>query len=167
LEDQQGLRQLHQFFISCDRIEGLHADLVVSVRTLKEKLGSSCQAAFIGVPVHPSASQQQVSDTLRGMSLSVEDEFRCPKSGYSIDMRVHDMSVNAKSSTGAAAGWAVEFDGPSHFLTCRLPVGGTLMKRRHLELLGYTVVSLPFWEWDQLTGSDERKEYLRGKLHIL
>jgi hypothetical protein len=30
-----------------------------------------------------------VSDTLRGMGLSVEDEFRCPKSGYSIDMRVH------------------------------------------------------------------------------
>jgi hypothetical protein len=111
------------------------------------------------------------------MSLSVEDEFRCPKSGYSIDMRVHDrsshrtegscnMRVNAKSITGAEAGWAVEFDGPSHFLTCRLPVGGTLMKRRHLELLGYNVVSLPFWEWDQLTGSNERKEYLRGKLHI-
>jgi hypothetical protein len=39
------------------------------------------------------------------------------------------------------------------------------MKRRHLELLGYTVVSLPFWEWDGLTGSDERREYLRGKLH--
>jgi hypothetical protein len=165
-DDQQSLCQLHQVFMSCDMIESLHADFSVSVQTLKEELGPSCQAAFIGAPVHPSASQQQVSDTLRDMGLSVEDEFRCPKSGYSIDMRVHDMRVNAKSSTGAAAGWAVEFDGPSHFLTCRLPVGGTLMKRRHLELLGYTVVSLPFWEWDQLTGSDERKEYLRGKLHI-
>jgi hypothetical protein len=163
-DDQRCLCQLHQFFISCDMTEGLHADLSVSVKTLKEKIGPSCQAAFIGAPVHPSASQQHVSDTLRGMGLSVEDEFRCPKSGYSIDMRVH---VNAKSSTGAAAGWAVEFDGPSHFLKqIRLPVGGTLMKRRQLELLGYTVVSLPFWEWNQLTGSDERKEYLRGKLHI-
>jgi hypothetical protein len=165
-DDQKNLCQLHQVFISCDMIEGLHADFSVSVQTLKEKLGPSCQAAFIGVPVYPSASQQQVSDTLRGMGLSVEDEFRCPKSGYSIDMLVHDMPVNAKSSTGPAAGWAVEFDGPSHFLTCRLPVGGTLMKRRHLELLGYTVVSLPFWEWDRLTGSDERKEYLRGQLYI-
>jgi hypothetical protein len=164
-DDPQSLCQLHQVFISCDMIEGLHADLSASVQTLKEKHGPMCQAAFMGVPVHPSASQQQVSDTLRGMGFSVEDEFRCPKSGYSIDMRVH-MRFDAKSSTGAAAGWAVEFDGPSHFLTCRLPVGGTLMKRRHLELLGYTVVSLPFWEWGQLTGSDERKEYLRGKLHI-
>jgi hypothetical protein len=44
------------------------------------------------------------------------------------------------------------------------------MKGRHLELLGwlagYTVVILPFWEWGQLKGSDKRKEYLRGKLHI-
>jgi hypothetical protein len=100
------------------------------------------------------------------MGLTVKDEFRYPKSGYSIDMRVLDMRVNAKRNTGDAAGWVVEFDGPSHFLTCRLPVGGTLMKRRHLELLNYTVVSLSLWEWDQLTGSDDRKEYLRGKLHV-
>ena len=65
----------------------------------------------------------------------MEDEFRCLKSGYSIDMQVHDMRVTAKSITGAAAGWAVEFDGASHFVTCRLPIGGALMKRRHLELL--------------------------------
>ena len=73
------------------------------------------------------------------------------------------MRVNAKSSTGVVTGWAVEFDGPSHFMTCRLPAGGTLMKRRNLEVVGYTV--LPFWEWYDLTGS-ERKEYVRGKLHI-
>ena len=111
-----------------------------------------------------------MSDTLRGMGLWVEDEFRCPMSGYwiscSIDMRLHDMCVNAMRITGAAAGWAVEVHGPSLFLTCRLPVGGTLMKRRHLERLGYSVISLPFREWYLLKGSDERKEYLRGKLHI-
>ena len=77
--DQKNLSQLHQVFISCDMIECLHSDLSVSMQTLKEKLGPSCQAAFIGVPVHPSGSQQQVSDRLRGMGRSVEDEFRCPK----------------------------------------------------------------------------------------
>jgi hypothetical protein len=115
VDDQQILCQLHQVFMSCDIIEGLHADLSVSVHSLKEKLGPSCQAAFIGMPVHPSASQQQVSDTLRGMNLSVQDEFRCPKSCYSIVMRVHEMCENAKSSKGADVGWVVEFDGPFHF----------------------------------------------------
>ena len=54
---------------------------------LKEKLGVSRQAAFTGVPVKASAQQQQVSDALRGKCLSVEYEFRCPKSGYAIVVR--------------------------------------------------------------------------------
>ena len=88
-----------------------------------------------------------LSDALLDMDLLVEDEFRCPKSAYSIDivrdMRVHDMRVNANINTGASVGWAVEFDGPSHFWACSSPLGGTMMKRRHLELLGHTLVSLP------------------------
>jgi hypothetical protein len=35
------------------------------------------------------------------------------------------------------------------------------------ELLGYTVVSLPFWEWDLLTGSDARKEYKGQTAHFM
>ena len=53
-----------------------------------------------------SGVQMHVSETLRVMGLTVEDEFRCPHSGYSIDMLVH-----AGGST-----FAVEFDGPTHFL---------------------------------------------------
>jgi hypothetical protein len=58
LDDQKTLCQLHQVFISYDMIEGLDSNVSVSVQTLKEKLVSSCQAVFIGVPVQPSASQQ-------------------------------------------------------------------------------------------------------------
>ncbi len=66
----------------------------------------------------------------------------------------------------------MESDGPSHSLTCRLPVGGSLIGGGHLELLGndellgYAIVSLPFWEVYQRKGSDDRKESLRGILHI-
>jgi hypothetical protein len=38
-----------------------------------------------------------------------------------------------------------QYDGPCHFLVYRVATGATLMKRRHLELLVYTVVSMPFW----------------------
>ena len=104
--------------------------------------------------------------------------MRCPRSGYSIDMLVHAGSVaeGSKFSRGTDEGrdmcgdwhdakrWAVEFDGPSHFLACDgSPTGATLIKRRHLELLGYSLVSVPYWEWDRLAGS-QRHEYLRGKL---
>jgi len=38
----------------------------------------------------PSVTHKQLSETLRHMGLSVEDEVRCPKSGYAINMIVHD-----------------------------------------------------------------------------
>ncbi len=39
-----------------------------------------------------------------------------------------------------------------------------MIKRRHIELLGYVLVSVPYWEWDGLSGVDERRKYLEGKL---
>ena len=69
---------------------------------------------------------------------------------------------------------AIEYDGPSHFLACKAATGATLIKRRHLELLGYKLVSLPFWEWDPLScrgtetkaGIHERRKYLEAKLKL-
>lgn len=112
-----------------------------------------------------------MSQTLRDMRLSVEDEARCPKSGYSIDMWVHDtdaLQESGKGSTmGGKQGWAVEFDGPRHFLACGAPTGATLIKRNHLQLLGYTLVSLPYWEWNNVCEEpSERKQYLHRKLQL-
>ena len=93
-----------------------------------------------------------------------QHEARCPRSGYSIDMLVHRDAEDKVSEC-----WAVEFDGPHHFLVCvganAEPTGATLMKRRHLELLGYRLISVPYWEWDNLRGF-QRQGYLRGKLGL-
>ena len=74
---------------------------------------------------------------IAGLVRRAEDEVRCPKSGYSIDMMVHDSGrENVGERSSSTSTWAVEFDGPSHFLTSRAPTGATLLKRRHLGLLG-------------------------------
>jgi len=108
-----------------------------------------------------------VSETLRHMGFSVEDEVRCPKSGYSIDLLaiVHDsvLGMGGERISGGGA-WAVEFHGPSHFLASGDPTGATLLKRRHLQLLGHTLVIVPYWEWNGCRGAGEREQYLRGKL---
>ena len=127
------LSQVHQFFVSCSVEPRLRMEAVDDMWALKE----TCLEAFVCAKAAPSGTQQQVSETLRHMGMSVEDEVRCPKSGYSIDMMVHDscrgMGGERSSSTGT---WTVEFDGPSHFLKSRAPTGATLLKRRHLGLLG-------------------------------
>jgi len=38
-----------------------------------------------------------------------------------------------------------------------------LIKRRHLELIGYILVSGPYWESEELSGMDERKKYLYSR----
>ncbi len=78
--DRQRLCQVHQFFIACDIEESLGMRLPASINALKADLGPACKAAFLVAPANPSASQQQVSHTLRDMSLSVEDEVRYAQS---------------------------------------------------------------------------------------
>ena len=159
------LCQIHQFLVCCRVEPRLRLEAINDMWALKE----TCRQAFESTKTVPSAMQQQVSETLRRMGMSVEDEVRCPKSGYSIDMilhrHVHDsgrgMGGEKISSTST---WAVEFDGPSHFLTSRAPTGATLLKRRHLELLGHALVIVPYWEWDGCKGIGERVQYLRCKL---
>ena len=127
-------------------------------------LKETCREAFECTKSAPSAMQQQVSETLRHMGLSVKDEVRCPKSGYSIDMIVvHDSGrgIGGERSSSTGTSWAVEFDGPSHFLANRAPTGGTLLKRRHLtELLGHVLVIVPYWE-------DPSAEYIHSNVRVV
>ena len=42
--------------------------------------------------------------------------------------------------------------------------GSTLMKRRHLEKLGYTLISVPFFEWNALADAEEEEAYLQQRI---
>ena len=60
----------------------------------------------------------------------MEEEYRCTRSGYSIDMLVSDAPPSAASADAPGGGrcWAVEFDRLDHFLACGSAKGGTLLK---------------------------------------
>jgi len=155
------LCQLHQFFVSCSLEEKMRVDTLNDVRALADE----CRSAFVLAKTAPSASQQEVSKTLRRMGLSVEDEVGCATSGWSIDMVIHNSALATGGERSSRVGvWALEFDGPSHFLSSRAPTGATLLKRRHLHCLGHSLVSVPYWEWDACKGPVEREQYLRLKL---
>ena len=60
--------QLHQFFLSCSVETRLVVEAINDMQSLKE----TCRSAFVCAPAAPSATQQQVSETLRHMGLSVK-----------------------------------------------------------------------------------------------
>jgi hypothetical protein len=112
-----------------------------------------------------------VAAALSGMGLEVQEEVVDEVSGYSLDIVLDATSPMApQHAAQSKAGWAVEVDGPSHFVKSsdgRLhPNGGTILKRRHLEALGYALVSVPFWQWNGLK-KGEREGYLREKLGLI
>lgn len=114
-----------------------------------------------------------MAGTLGRMGLGVREEVTDKASGYSLDIVLDRASPRAPAHVGqCAAGWAVEVDGPSHFvrssdgaLHCN---GGTLLKRRHLAAQGYALVPLPFWEWDAVYNKnpEDRVRYLSEKLGL-
>ena len=173
-------RQVHQYLLSCSLPHSSQVPQRASLLQLRQDLGPACQDAFVAAQVYPSESQQHVRRALCGMGLSVEEEARCLRSGYSIDMLAREpnpsaeMLVRDPSSASDALGesaprptaeWAVEFDGPSHFLASGSPTGATLLKRRHLQLLGYHLISVPYWEWDKVKGDNASEEtYLRSRI---
>lgn len=56
--------------------------------------------------------------------------------GYPVDVAIPELRI------------AVEIDGPSHFArTAHRPLGSTALKRRHLEAMGWAVLSVTQRDW--------------------
>jgi hypothetical protein len=163
---KQGLCQIHQFLLSCDLELSQSQQILLSSCRLKAALSSKALDAFAPRDVTVSKLQQQVEDVLQSIGAQVQGEAVDARSLYSIDCLVLGWGKEDNVKI------ALEVDGPSHFV-CestesgirRAPNGGTIMKRRHLSLLGYAVASVPYWEWNDLRDVEAKKAYLRAKLH--
>ena len=76
----------------------------------------------------------------------------------------HDSALETGGVRSSGRVWAVEVDGPSHFLASGALTGATLLKRRYLLRMGHALVSVPYWEWSGCKGAGEREQYLKSKL---
>ena len=164
--------QLHQWLLSCELGLLSGASLSTAVARVKEEIGQQCLQAFSAKVTHGSRLQREVATALRKTvpEMEIEEEYRDARSGYSIDVLLRRRSAvsitgGAKSPEERAGGWAVEVDGPTHFLQAgRMPSGNTLLKRKQLGQLGYTVVPVTFWEWDALRGEEAKRRHVEDKL---
>jgi hypothetical protein len=72
-----------------------------------------------------------------------------------------NFSINIAAETAAGVRLAVEVDGPVQFVRPGHSLDGhTQYRNRALAARGYTVVSIPWWEWNELKGRKARQYYL-------
>jgi len=137
----EGLCQLHQWRLWYAS-ERACSDALPGAALL-----AHCDAAFRATEAQPSRLQRDVAKALSSLGSAVQGE-RVLEEGYSLDLVVECSGEELI---------AVEVDGPSHFVG-RVPTGATLLKRRQLRHFGWRLVSVPYWEWDELHHPDQSKE---------
>lgn len=89
-----------------------------------------------------------MSRTLSAMGVSHVNEKLTDDNLFSVDIALEGEHI------------AVEADGPFHFTINTLrPLGEMYVRKRLLEVRGWTVVSVPFFAWQGLS-EEEKKRYL-------
>jgi hypothetical protein len=142
------LRQLYQWH--------LWQTKELSHTGLPEELRVPCYQAFVMDDALVSRLQKDVEHELASMDLKPVEEFLAP-SGYSIDVLIE---VNGRRI-------GIEVDGPFHFVD-RKPTARTLLKRRQITAIdNIQLVSVPYWEWNELRNDHAMKQqYLRAMLGL-
>lgn len=149
--DSLTLAQLHTWQICC-MVELQRPSLL-----LPEEERETCRRALDAKP--PSgrilALQESVASALAAHKVTFERSLRLPE-GYVLGIAILEHKV------------ALEVDGPLCFsmpdsLGLHRPTGGTFLRRRQLAALGWTVVSIPFFDWESLNGDSEFERAYVGK----
>ena len=145
---QANLSQLHQWQLWQDELK--------SGINLPPALREKCFQAFVTRVPRPSRFQNDVISELLSIGLNPKEEVLTPN-GYRIDALVE---VNGKRV-------CIEVDGPHHFVS-RQPTGNTILKRRQVNDLDKNrLISVPYWEWNELgTDHGKKQEYLCCKLGL-
>ena len=100
-----------------------------------------------------SKGQLEVGESLHRLGIWHELEHITADGLFSIDLAIVDRRI------------AIEFDGPSHFTRNTLArLGHTRLRYRLLSAMGWHVVSIPFFDWDELNQPEQMDAYVKQRL---
>ena len=140
------LQQLALFYASA-QIEGLNLNL----EPPPESLLGLIEAAAAKSDVTDSRSHKEVSSTLKELNIDHKMEvspFESSNVTFNTSTMLNiDIVISSKVENKNIA---IEFNGPSHYVRCDgqdVESGRTKFKRRLLEGLGFTVVSIYWDDW--------------------
>eukprot|EP00808_Paulinella_micropora_P029769 g50910.t1 len=147
--DPKELNQLHYVQLS---LRSEHSSLGLS---LPAPLPAACKSSMMQETVHSSELHKEVSKVLRKENVPHVNEDTSSGLWVDIGMAEHRVVIEVDGPTHFVAG-SVESKRPKYNLT-------TLYKHRLLRAMGWRVVSVPFYEW-QDRRPEERALNLRQKL---
>jgi hypothetical protein len=167
-EDLQQLYQAHLWLLDCQLPSAGQGLAGCLTRQQLQQCQHSWEQVLATKTAQPSQLQRSVFAALQRLPGSTWQqapamEQRTPDGAYSIDI----------AAVTAAGGLqlAVEVDGPSHFLRQprRAVDGPTRCRNRALAVRGFSVVSMPYWEWRELTagGEGDRQQQQQQQRYLL
>jgi hypothetical protein len=162
-EDLQQLYQAHLWLLDCQLPSAGQGLAGCLTRQQLQQCQHSWEQVLATKTAQPSQLQRSVFAALQRLPGSTwqqapaMEQQRTPDGAYSID-------ITAVMAAGGLQ-LAVEVDGPSHFLRQprRAVDGRTRCRNRALAARGYSVVSIPWWEWRELAagGDGDRQRQQR------
>ena len=151
---------LHQFILSCTLDDKIKACCTPQVLEGVAGVSAECRECFIDSTA--SDNEALVSALQGAVTHAMEKSVVDGTTGYFIGAVIQDGS--------GVKGCAVLPEGRKSFIQLssgmRLSTMVSQMKKKHLTSLGFRVVSVPFWEWEEcaLVGPSAQSEYLNNKL---
>jgi len=161
-EELQQLYQVHLWLQDCQLPTGGAGLVGVLTQQQLEQCRSSWEEALAGSTAVSKASglQQSVFTALQQLPATTWQQPPV------MEQRTADgaSSIDIAAVTAAGVALAIEVDGPWHFVRHGNRVDGpTQYRNRALAARGYTVISIPHWEWNRLS-SQQRVHLLKDAL---
>jgi hypothetical protein len=158
----EGRAQLFQFFFVCGLYDGEAAQKLDPSST---RLLMDCKETF-----QQASQQSRDSELQRSVCRALESTgwFRSVLYEHYTADKLFGIDIAVQKEDGR---WvAVEVDGPSHYTSTKpyQLVGATVLRNRMLARTGWTVVSIPFYEWYGVVGAETGRKigYLRRKFLV-
>jgi hypothetical protein len=76
--------------------------------------------------------------------------------------------IDIAAVTASGVKVAIEVEGPYHYVQPdNTLTGSTLFRNRALAARGFTVISIPHWDWGELRSAAQQQQYLLDKLQAV
>ncbi|CAL8461792.1 g1323 [Coccomyxa elongata] len=153
--DKVEVLMLHQLFQSLmlARLEARRNNAADPIRSVPDHIYTLIRRVWKETVKNTLSSRfhMDVSQMLRDMGVAHDFEYVTEDGLFSLDI----------ATAGPRGPVAIEVDGPYHFtLNTRQPLGSTLIRRRLLHALGWTVLSVPFYDYYRLGSAAAKMHYL-------